>query len=150
MSFTCKLIFENSVSGTNTFDFMATGTTPRGDFKWSRNINKNAIYVTLPVGEGVSAGANPLTEGGYGYDLGFLQDNFVLELKTTNYTEYERLVNLIKTNTGEKPASLKIGYGSTPTEYNVMPRYCNFTGAAGGDLITVSVTLTVVSKVYNS
>lgn len=112
----------------------------KGGFKWSRTNNKNAIYVQLPV--------ESMDEGGYGYDLGFLQDNFTLDYSTNDYWEYYRFMALVKTNTGEKVGVLRIGYAGAVEEYNVIIRYISANGDAGSELIAISCTLTVTTKQY--
>lgn len=144
MSFVCKLTFTNTAQDplTHSTYSKVVDLLSLGSFKWQRNLNKNSIYVQLPVETG--------DEGGYGYDLGFVQDDYVFELVFKNYNEYRRLMALIKTNVGEVAGELKIGYTGTVDTYNYIVRYCNSSGDDGGGHIKLSLTLTIVSKEYNN
>jgi len=121
---------------TSTVNFLSFG-----DFKWSRNINKNAIYVQLPV--------EKPDEGGYGYDLGFLQDDITVTMRFYDIDKYRDLISLIKSNVGEVTAVLRIGMPPKVDEFNVLVRSCTVEGDSGGTNIQMSVVMTVVSKEFS-
>ena len=107
--------------------------SPRGNCKWSRTINKNVTYMALPT--------DSLEGGGFGYDLGFVEDTFTFNVQTASFVEYTTIMNLIKLNSGVTSGTLSIA----GLDYNVLVKSGSASGQSGNNLITYSITMVVVS-----
>lgn len=107
---------------------------PHGNLKWNENLNKNIIYFPLPV-ESVEG-------GGYGYDIGFTEDNFSLTVEAASFAEFEIFRALVKLNTGERSGVMIFGR----TWYDIIVRTSSAGGQAGGQPLNYNVTITIVGS----
>lgn len=104
-----------------------------GNLRITENINKNIIYLPMPVEDEKG--------GGYGYDIGFTEDTFSLTGVVGHFAAYEILRALVKSNNGETSGTLLLGQ----TTYKVLLRMASGGGVANGQPITYAVTATIVS-----
>lgn len=118
-------------------DFTSSQTTytnPRGNFKWGRTYNTNALYIK-------EAAADPSQEGGFGFDLGFSEDNFTLSFTTFNYDEAFRIIDIIKTYSLSTSSGIIKIYNR---QYPFLVRTCNQQALAGSSQVNMTLTITIV------
>lgn len=107
---------------------------PRGNFQWGRTYNTNAIYIK-------EAASDPEQDGGFGFDLGFSEDNFTLSFTTYSYDEAFRIIDIIKKYTLATVSGVMKLYNR---EYNFIVRTCNQQALKGSSQVNMTITLTVV------
>lgn len=107
---------------------------PRGNFRWGRTYNTNALYIK-------EAAADPSQEGGFGFDLGFSEDTFTLSFTTFNYDEAFRVVDIIKRYSLSTSSGVFKIYNR---QYPFLVRTCTQQALAGSSQVNMMLSITVV------
>lgn len=120
-------------------DFTSAQSTyqnPRGNFQWGRSYNTNAFYIK-------EAAADPEQDGGFGFDMGFSEDNITLTFTTFNYDEAFRIIDIIKRYSLSTASGVIKLYNR---QYEFLMRSCNLQAIKGGSQVNMTLTLTVVGS----